>query len=460
MDIDRKSRRRLRFQNWTFVVLFLAVIGLIGWLSTRYDYQADWTASGRHTLSEASRQLLDGLNGPVTITAFARESDMSQLRRRIHEVIERYQRHKANISLAFVDPDQHPDRVRALDVTVDGELVVEYQGRTENLKTLGEQALTNALQRLARSGERRVLFLAGHGERSPKGRSNFDYGDWSAQLEKKGIRYDTLNLSISPAIPEDAAALVIADPRQELLPGEATLITNWVAKGGNLLWLREPDGADGLEALAQQLGVALGKGKLVDPTGQLLGISHPAFVVVAEYPDHPVTGDLTALTLFPIAGHLITGKSDMQIQPILRTLERSWAETGKLEGTIGHDSGEPSGPLTLGVAATRVLAGRGDAEKSEAEATERTQRAVVIADADFLSNQYLGNGANLELGNRLVNWLSHDDAFIRVQPRTAPDTSLTLSPVLSAVLGFGFLLILPLGLAGTGVLIWWRRRKR
>ncbi|SCZ53232.1 GldG family protein [Thiohalomonas denitrificans] len=452
MDIDRNSRRRLRVQNWIFVVLFLVAIGLVGWLSTRYHLQADWTASGRHTLSEASKQLLEGMEGPVTITAFARESGASQLRPRIREMIERYRRHKADLSLAFVDPDQHPDRVRALGVRVDGELVVEYQGRRENLTTVGEQALTNALQRLARGGERRVLFLSGHGERSPGGERNFDYGQWTAQLQQKGIRFDTINLSITPAIPEDAAALVIADPRQKPLPGEAALIENWVAAGGNLLWLREPDGASGFEALAERLGVTLGDGTLVDPTGQQLGIDHPAFVVVAEYPDHPITGDLSSLTLFPIAGYLVTGQSDFRFQPILQTLERSWAETGELEGAIEHDKGELSGRLPLGVTATRNLADKNGAES--------TQRVAVVGDADFLSNQYLGNGANRELGNRLVNWLNHDDAFISIPSRTAPDVSLTLTPMISAVLGFGFLLVLPLGLAGTGVFIWWRRRKR
>lgn len=462
MDIDRKLRRRIAFQNWTFVVLFLAVVGLLGWLSTRYDYQADWTASGRHTLSDASRELLAGLEGPVTVTAFARDSELSTLRQRIREMVERYQRHKPDLKLTFVDPDQHPDRVRAMEVTMDGELVVEYGGRRENLKRIGEQALTNALQRLARSGERRVLFLTGHGERAPEGRANFDYGDWTAQLGAKGFRFDTLNLGVTPAIPDDAAALVIADPRKALLPGEATIIRDWVAGGGNLLWLQEPDGAAGLEPLSELLGIRLSPGTVVDPTGQLLGISHPAFVVVPDYPDHAVTADLSALTLFPIAGHLeATETGEFTITPLLRSLERSWAETGKLQGAISPAANEALGPLAIGLVATRPLQDAGaDAQEEEQQPDERQQRVAVIADADFLSNQYLGNGANLDLGNRLLNWLSHDDSFIRIPQRTAPDTALELTPFMSALIGFGFLLVLPAALLGSGIVIWWRRRKR
>ena len=51
MKVSIRSRRMIRLQNILFVVLFLGIIGLLAWLSTRYTYQADWTATGRNTLS-------------------------------------------------------------------------------------------------------------------------------------------------------------------------------------------------------------------------------------------------------------------------------------------------------------------------------------------------------------------------------------------------------------------------
>ena len=53
------------------------------------------------------------------------------------------------------------------------------------------------------------------------------------------------------------------------------------------------------------------------------------------------------------------------------------------------------GPLDLGFALSR-LSPRPD---------RREQRAVVIGDGDFLSNRFLGNGGNRELGQRVFNWL-------------------------------------------------------
>jgi hypothetical protein len=138
--------------------------------------------------------------------------------------------------------------------------------------------------------------------------------------------------------------------------------------------------------------------------------------------------------------------------PLLNTLPRSWAELGKLEGSIAYEQGvERSGPLTIGMLLNRDL-GEGEQKKS--------QRVAVLGDGDFLSNSYLGNGANQELGNRLLNWLSHDDSHITITPRTSPDTQLVITPTLSILIGFSFLLVIPGMLIGSGLGIWWKRRKR
>ena len=55
--------------------------------------------------------------------------------------------------------------------------MVEYGKRSEHLTTLNEQSMTNLLQRLARSQERIIAYLDGHGEPKLDGRANFDLGE-------------------------------------------------------------------------------------------------------------------------------------------------------------------------------------------------------------------------------------------------------------------------------------------
>ncbi len=458
MQITPRSRLLLRLQSWVFVVLFIGIIGLLAWLSTLYVYQADWTAGGRNTISEDTRKLLAKMTEPVTITAYAREDQL--LRKQVKDLVGSYQRFKPNITLEFVNPDTAPERVRTEGVTVDGELVVGYQGRGEHVQALSEQKLTNALLRVTRQDERWIVFLTGHGERDPHGEANADLGAFGKELERNGLKVQKVNLAENP-IPNNTSLLVIAGPRVNLLPGEVTLLRDYVTRGGNLLWLAEPGKPAGLEALAEQLGVAFLPGVVVDATTQAFGINDPSFALVTTYPNHDVTRELNAVTVFPEAAALeLIDDKHWQATPILSTLNRAWTEIGELKGEIQFDENtdERAGPLDIGVAIT--AAASPEAADDESGTPPHEQRLIVVGDGDFLSNTYLGNAGNLDLGLNMVHWLSHDDAFINIRVKAAPDTTLELGPITQGVIGLGSLLGLPFLLLASGLVIWLRRRRR
>lgn len=459
MWLDSSVRRRLWFQNLLFLLLFGAVIGLLAWLSTRYAAQADWTAGGRNTLSVPSRTLLAQLNGPIRVTAYAR--DNPDLRDGITRLIERYRRDKSDLTLTLVNPDLLPDRVRELGVTLDGELHVEYRGRGEKVRQLTEQALSLALQRLGRQQDRTLLFLEGRGERKPLGVANHDLGTFGRELEKVGIRARPFDWSKEQRLPPMDTTLVIAGPQQPLPPAEVQFILDYVAQGGNLLWLLEPGDPSGLQPLARVLGITVLPGVVVDADTPRLGIKNPAFIPIADYGPHPITELLRSPALLPQASALdIHPPAGWSMAVLLESQARSWTETGPLEGPIQFDSGttEQSGPLTVGAVLfrSRPAATSGAGDPSDAS----QQRIVVIGDGDFLSNTYLGNGANRELGLNILNWLTLDDTPLIVYPKTVPDPNLNLSDGALALLAAFFLIVLPLGLLAGGWLIWFRRRRR
>lgn len=463
MKTDKRSRLLNRIQTIVFVVLFLALIGLLAWLSTRYIYQADWTSGARNTLSEPSQELLSRMESEIQITAYARETD--GLRAGISEMVGRYQRYKEDIELAFVNPDTMPDQIRELGITQDGELRIKYEGRTEKAQSINEQTITNALQRLMRSGERWVVFLEGHGERRAHGQANHDIAEWVSHLERKGIKVRSVNLVSIPGIPDNTNVLVIASPQVNLLPGEVKIIRQYINKGGNVLWLNEPGELNGLETVAEPLGIEFQPGTIVDPVSQLFGVQHPAFAVVADYGHHDITLNFNTITLFPMAcGIEIDAPEGWTGTPLLESSTRSWSETGKLEGDVEFNKGSDiNGPLTIGLALTKQKIINGDDETNgdnNNSTAETDQRIVVICDGDFLSNSYLGNGGNLDMGNNIINWLSNDDDIIAISAKTAPDIHLELTSVSSAVIGFGFLFILPLMLVAAGIVIWVKRRNR
>lgn len=465
MEVTAKSRLLFRIQNVAFVALFLGVIGLLGWLSTQYTYQADWTAGHRNTLSKASRQLLHKIHGPVTITAYARERP--QLRQQIRDLVGRYQRVKPDVHLEFINPDTVPAQVRDLGITVDGELVIQYQGRSEQLTHLSESGLTNALLRVASGAKRWVVFLTGHGERDPNGRANFDLGDFGRELKNKGMTLETLNLATTAGVPHNTTVLVLASPRVDLLPGEVQAVRTYVHDGGNLLWLHDPGPLHGLEPLAKELHIRILPGTIVDPAAvRLFGAP---FALVTHYAPTPITRGMDVLTLFPEAAGIETGKDHGAWNPVpfLTSSAQSWDHVGPLSGAIAYDPGKDRhGPLNIGVALSRsVPAESTPSDHAKAPGGShgtppRTQRVVVIGDGDFLSNAYLGNAGNANLGLKVFQWLTHNDQFIDVPAKTAPDLTLTLSRDAQALIGFGLLLALPALLLASGLVIWYRRRAR
>ena len=455
MEINPKTRLQFRIQNLVFLVLFLAVIGLLAWLSQRYSFESDWTATGRHTLSNTSVTLLTRIEGPVQITAFASK----QVQPLIKEFIGRYQKHKPDIKLSFVNPDLEPDKVRAMGITVEGELVITYQGRSEHVTNPSEETITNSLQRLLRSQEKKLVFLSGHGERRADGQANHDYNLFSNYLSSKGIKIVELNLTEQPAIPADTAVLIIAGPQIDYFDGEVELIRNYLQQGGNLLWLHDPGALYNLDKLAQDLHIRFVDGVIVDPTTQILGISDPSFALVASYSNHPITQGFALMTLFPRAsGIQFVGVDEWKASHFLQTIDRSWSESGIMQGVIEYEASQDTkGPLAIGMALTRNLPGK----KTTTEQPDGPQqRVVVLGDGDFLSNAYLGNQGNQDLGYNIINWLSHDDTFIAIPSSKAPDTELVMSETAWSLLGLLFLLGLPLLLLGSGVFIWLKRRKQ
>jgi len=438
-------------------VLVLVAAVLVAFLSTRFGFERDLSHENGASLSPASVALLKSLDAPVEIVSYA--SKQGGLRAIIADFVDRYRRAKPDVSLRFVDPDADPEAMRAAGVSVDGELDIRYKERSERLKVLSETELSNVLLRLSRTRERIVAFLEGDGERQPLGKANADLGTFIAGLADRGLRAVPLPLANTGKVPENADLVVIANPRVALAPAVANELVDYVERGGNLLWLTEPDENAGLDALAKALSIRVLPGTVVDASGSAFGLGDPSFVALAKYPPHAITKGFLLTTLLPQPAALAQlADPHWDLKPILRSSDKSWNETGHIPkagetaDTIRQDAdaGEIPGPLDLGFALSRI----------SPRPDRKEQRVVVIGDGDFLSNSFLGNGGNRELGQRVFDWLAGDDDQINVPDKSAPDRTLALSQAELGALSVVFLVGLPLVLAASGMLIWWRRRRR
>ncbi|HET6586546.1 MAG TPA: GldG family protein [Oleiagrimonas sp.] len=446
---------RAWFRGWLVILALVIAAGALGYLSTRQVWTADWSNGQRASLSQASRAVLARLHGPVKITSYARPGN--DQRRQITAFIARYQRFKPDITLNFVDPSLDPAATRAAGITVNGELVIDYQGRQRLLPQIDERHLTNALESLARGGARIVAFVTGDGERGASGQQPADLGNFVGQLEKRGIRAVPLNFAQVPQVPQGTSVVVLASPLTALPTGAVQALVTYVRDGGNLLWLADPGSGDlGLASLADTLGIQKLPGVLVDGQGTALGLSDPRLVAVALYPPQAITQGFKLSTLFPqVAALAQTSMGSWKVSPILRSSAQSWSEREPIDDThtstirYDADQGDTKGPLNFGLALTRLSPGPG----------HRQQRVVVIGDGDFLSNAFLGKGGNRAFGERVFNWLLGDDVLIGVPPRQAASVPLALTQGGLNLFTIVFLVALPILLALIGLILGWRRRR-
>jgi len=460
MKINRKLRFQLFVQNGFFVVLFLLLIVLLGYITSQYRVARDITQANRNLLTQGSVNILKQMNGPVNITVFATKDDANSgdnFRKGMIDFIARYQREKKDIYLKFINPSEEPKLAQEMGIKTDGEIVVDYQKRVEHIvPPMAEQEMTNLLVRLSRTNKAPIMYLDGHGERNLIGVKNHDLGEFGKQLESKGFKFANPDLTVAPAVPQNGAMLVIASPQVGVSEIEAKKIVNYLAHGGNLLWLLDDDNYRGLESVAAYLGLNVSSGLVLDMASAQYGAD--ARVAFASlYGEHAITKNFMLRTLFP-ESHQVTAKGTFEngwkVSNLVEVAPNGWLSGGKLgkdETPTFNEAIDKRGPINIGVALERTFEKKG-------------QRVVVMGNANFLSNTFITNGGNLDLGINMVNWLAGDDRLITIQPMPLKDINVRIPDTKTGVaiawtVFHSFQYFFPLAVMITGFLLWWKRRK-
>jgi len=460
MNINRKLRFQLLVQNSFFVVLFLMLVILLGYLASQYRFAKDITQANRNILTQGSVNVLKQMKAPINITVFATKDDASSgdnFRKGMLDFVARYQREKKDIHLTFINPSIEPKLAQDAGIKNDGEVIVEYQKRIEHITPpIAEQEMTNLLVRLSRTNQQAVMYLDGHGERNLLGVKNHDIGEFGKQLEAKGFKFANPDLTIAPAVPSNGAMLVIASPQVDVSDIEAKKIKAYLEAGGNLLWLLDDDNLRGLKDVADYLGLQVSTGIAMDMASAQYGAD--ARVSFASlYGEHPITTNFMLRTLFPEAHEVMAHGNDdngWKVSNLVEVAPNGWLVSKKLakdEKPVFNEKQDKRGPINIGVALERTYGKKG-------------QRIVVMGNGNFLSNTFITNGGNLDLGVNIVNWLAGDDKLITIQPMPLKDINITIpdtdiSRIIAWTVFHAFQYFIPFGMMVAGFYFWWKRRK-
>ena len=459
------------------VLVVLGILVAVNYVSVKQNKRWDLTSNRQYTLSEQTVKLLRELKTPVKFVVFETDAEVDRIRVRMNE----YAYQSGQVSVEYIDPDKRPVPAKEYEIQSYGTVVVEHMGRRERVvvpqgQAPPEQDLTSALVKVLNPTEKRVYFLAGHGEKDPTNTERGGYSSIIDSLRQDNFQWEKLIIAQTNAIPENATVLVLAGPKTDLLEGEAALIRQYLsARNGKLLVLldppedfKKPAPLPQIEAIVKEWGINATPSVVVDVSGLTKIATIP--VAAPPYPEQAITSRFQLITMYPVARAVVPlmgAPADRTAQSFIQTAQRTWAETNlaSLDPpdnlSPDPDKGDIAGPVSIAAAVAVPAKTDPAAQKKEGEEQRPPEtRVAVIGDSDFVANAYLGIEGNRDLFLNTVNWLAQQESLISIRPKEPSDRRLTMTT--NHVMGVLWmsLVIVPALVIGAGVFTWWRRRER
>ena len=472
------------------LLLVLGILALLNFLNQRHHQRFDLSEGGIHSLSEQTFRILSRLEQPVKVIGFY-EDDAGATE--FEDLLKEYRFASSKLETEVIDPQKDPTRLGQYEIQRNGQVVIEAGERRQRIDFLDEEGLTNAIIKVTREEQKTVYFLTGHGERDITDGSEGGYQAVKEAIQKQNYNVVSYNLAAEGQLPADAGVLVAAGPETDFFPHETELLDAYLAEGGKLLLMADPENRFRMTEFLARYGLAIDDNVVIDQSGlgRLMGLSAAA-PLVSSYENHPITEELELSTFFPFARSLQTVESPLEYEaePLFSSSPRSWGET-ELSDVVGFDEGlDKQGPLVLGAVSTRTHRSDSDSESPPAEMrpddpfpvetsnpeaaeassdasedeeeiqeSERETRIVLVGDSDFVANRYVeAAGGNLDLFLNMLSWLAKDEDLIAVRPKDPTDRQVTLTERDSNILFWSTVILLPLATLVMGVSVWYRRR--
>ena len=447
------QRRQTKHGGNAFV-LTLAVIGILVIVNLFiYNNNVSWdlTADKENSLTKETLDILNNLDLTVNAKAFY-SSDTSTAA--AETLFENFRRNAAGkFDYEFIDPYNDPVAANQANISVNATTVLYAGDQTQMITSLTEENLINAIVKLQNPEQSAVYVLTGHGEEDFFTSSDYSLVELENLMEAKNYQVSTLNLVSSPSVPEDAKAIFIAAPQIPLSHDEVDLLSGFLANGGSLILLSEPEflteGAGEDDALKTYLqdnwGLTMGNDLVIDPS-----INPMNYAVADQYGIHPITDAVNNYTtFFPTAHSLaVEAVTDVTFDELVLTTAQSWAETN-IEGLYNNeaeqDEADLSGPVTIAVAL---------------ENTSTGARVVVVGDSDFATDTFITAYGNLDFAIAMVDWATANENLINLSVGETT-TRVLVPPTNATKLGIilGGLVGIPLIIAAAGIAIAIQRKR-
>ena len=257
------------------------------------------------------------------------------------------------------------------------------------------------------------------------------------------------------AVPPDCSVVAEVGPRHAYAPAEAALLSDYLAHGGRLLAMIDPEFPlqGGLGDLFGKLGLASDQATVIDP------LNHAGSdfdkVAIPYYPPHPITQRM-ALTIFPNARPIRVGTPPSGVKTNI--LASSSKDSYLRPVSQTPSATEPTGSDASHGAEALAVAVEGRWPDGAADQT-KPFRLVLVGNSNFAANSYFPYVSNGDLAVQMVRWLAEDETRPVAKAQSFnPAQQITLTRDQMRTIFLAVEVLLPLSVMLLGGAVWWKRR--
>lgn len=495
------------FSTQTTLFLATAILVVVNLISLNIFGRLDLTDDRVYSLSGASKDIVEELEDPVTITAFFSADLPAQFasnRRFLKDKLNDYRAYGGqNIEYQFIDPGEDEDLrseagrlgippvqiqvIESDNVQLKNAymgVVVEYENNRETIPVIQdlsrlEYDLTSAIRRLTREEQPIAGFWAGHGEPDPM-------QNMQTLEQSLATNYE---VQVSMGVDLEGAnrpdVLLVIAPTDTIPEEDLQALDGYIMGGGRVGFLLNRVAANlqagqaaelniGIEPLLANYGIVLTPNLIMDEESSVVTVQRrQGFFNISQQMQYPL---FPVATRFNSENQMVNRLQDLMFyfvssvdtsaalptgvtrEPLIYSSPQSGLQQGFFMLQPTETSATLSGgPYLLGAAFTGTF----PSAYTSGLASQPT-RLVVVGDGDFVNETIVPpRGGSAQFGLNLVDWLAQDEALLSIRsksiaPRTLRDVSEGVRPVIKYSNMIGPLLIVVL----LGLARWRRRRAR
>ncbi len=470
-------------KTFILVVIILAVFVGISVLMKKLNLTPiDLTEDKLFTLTSESKDKVKDIDKDINIYFVGYSDDDSTL-----DLAKQYTKVNEKIKVEAVTQDSRPDLVQKYGIETSSKgIIVEcgdnykvlassdlytYDSTTYESVNVAEEKLTAAIRSVSVEELPKVYFLSGYSSFTLT--SGMQYLNMYLQNEVNQV--ETLDILSTGKVPDDCSTLVIASPEKDFDDVATNAITEYINKGGNILWLNA--------AIAKQLnltnvnkilalyGVKPFEIGIIRETDSSKMVSNSPDLIMPEIQYADATNKLyDSEGVIFINATKINVASDEELESLdttktalVKTSEKAYFRTNFENQSNSAQDGEETGEFLVGAQFDKVVT-KADEENNTKEVKSKL---IIYGENYFVSDYQLTQSTqtpmiayrqNKDLVLNSIAYLADREEDITVRKSTGAVTYTATeqeNKIILAIITFVPLLIIVIG-----IIVWANRRRK